>query len=316
MAPAGEREGEASSRARPPSDESGSEPSRAPDRSKPLPPGLYVVATPIGNLRDITLRALDVLDRADLVACEDTRVTGRLLTHFGIAARLVSYNDHNAERARPAIIERLTEGGIVALCSDAGTPLVNDPGYKLVREAAAAGAAVYAAPGASAPLAALAVAGLPTDRFLYAGFLSAKSGQRRQQLAELAAVPASLVFLESPKRLAAALADMADVLGTREAAVARELTKLHEEVRRAPLAELAQTYADMPPPKGEVTLVVGPPAAAGPADDAEVDRRLADALAAGSLRDAAERVAVDTGRAKRDVYNRALALKQAAGDDT
>src|SRR6266700_836714 len=205
--------------------------------------GLHVVSTPIGNLRDITLRALEVLAAADLIACEDTRVTRKLLDHYGITTPLTPYHDHNAAAARPKLLARLAEGGAVALVSDAGTPLVSDPGFKLVREAHAAGHAVTALPGASAVLAALTVAGLPTDRFLFEGFLPAKEGQRRARIAELARIPATLVLFETGPRLAAALADLAAGLGPREAAVCRELTKLYEEVRRGDLASLGRDYA-------------------------------------------------------------------------
>ncbi len=272
-------------------------------------PGLSIVATPIGNAADVTLRALDALASADAVACEDTRVTSKLLAIHGISAKLIAYHDHNAERVRPALIERLERGESVALVSDAGTPLVSDPGYRLVRECVARGIPVTALPGASALLAALAVAGLPTDRFLFAGFLSAKRAARRATLAELADVPATLVFYESPHRLAATLADMAEILGAREAAVARELTKLYEEVRRGPLAELAGAYAAEPEPKGEIVIVVGPPPPAAPPDADALDAALARAFDELSLRDAVARVARETGLPRGQVYARALALK-------
>ena len=214
-----------------------------PVEASPLAAGLHLVATPIGNLRDITLRALETLAAADLIACEDTRVTRRLLDRYGIATPLTPYHEHNAAAARPKLIARLAAGKSVALVSDAGTPLVSDPGFKLVREARDAGHAVTALPGASAVLAALTVAGLPTDRFLFEGFLPAKEGQRRARIVELARVPATLVLFESGPRLAAALADLAAGLGAREAAVCRELTKLYEEVRRGDLAALARDYA-------------------------------------------------------------------------
>jgi 16S rRNA (cytidine1402-2'-O)-methyltransferase len=285
------------------------EPSDAALGSKPatLRAGLYLVATPIGNLADITLRALDVLSAAGTVACEDTRVTRRLLNAYGVKRPLTSYHDHNAERVRPRLIERLKNGESVALVSDAGTPLVSDPGYKLVCAAIAEGLAVSSLPGASAPLAALVVSGLPSDRFLYAGFLPAKRAARRKVLAELACVPATLIVFESARRLAAALQDMAQVLGSRSAAVVRELTKLFEEVRRGDLAFLAEHYRAAGPPKGEVVIVVGPPdSETPPADD--LDDRLAVALERTSLRDAAARVAADTGLPRREVYARALAL--------
>lgn len=274
--------------------------------SKPAP-GLYAVATPIGNLRDVTLRALDVLAAADLVLCEDTRVTGRLLQAYGIEAELQPYHEHNAARVRPKVVDRLRRGAVVALVSDAGTPLVSDPGYKLVRECVENGVSVTPVPGASALLAALAAAGLPTDRFLFAGFLPAKAGARRKALGELAAVPATLVFYEAPSRLAAALADMAATLGERTAAVARELTKLHEETVRGSLEDLARRYAEAAPPKGELVVVVGPPARAAPGAQ-EVDAALADALATMSVRDAAAAVSEATGIPRKQAYARALAL--------
>src|SRR3954464_7977600 len=207
-----------------------------------LAAGLYVVATPIGNLRDITLRALEILAAADLVACEDTRVTRKLFDHYGLSAPLIAYHDHNAETTRPKILDKLAAGGAGALVSDAGTPLISDPGYKLVRAAAEAGHAVTAAPGPSAALMGLTVAGLPTDRFFFEGFLPPKETARRARIGELARIPATLVLFESGPRIGAALNDLADGLGAREAAVCRELTKLHEEVRPAPLPELARPY--------------------------------------------------------------------------
>ncbi|MDH3235926.1 MAG: 16S rRNA (cytidine(1402)-2'-O)-methyltransferase [Alphaproteobacteria bacterium] len=278
-----------------------------------LTPGLYLVATPIGNLRDITLRALDVLGAADVIACEDTRVTARLLTNYGISTPTIPYHDHNAARARPAIVKRVAEGQAVALVSDAGTPLISDPGLKLVRACAEAGLAVVAIPGPSAALAGLAVAGLPTDRFLFAGFLPAKSAGRRRVLEELAAVPATLVFYETANRLPAALADMADVLGPRPAAVARELTKLYEEIARGDLAELAARYGEAGPPKGEVVVVVGPPEVAEIAGEV-VDKRLTTALMRLSVRDAATEVADELGLPRRQLYERALQLLGRAGD--
>lgn len=271
-------------------------------------PGLFVVATPIGNLSDITLRALTLLAAADVIACEDTRVTGRLLKAHGIRTPMQPYHEHNAERVRPRLIERMKSGDTVALVADAGTPLVSDPGFKLVRAATTSGIAVSTAPGPSAALAALAVAGLPTDRFLFAGFLPAKQAARRRALRELAAVPATLVFYESPRRLAAALADMVAVLGDREAAVARELTKLHEEVRRDGLAGLATAYGAEGAPRGEIVVVVGPPAVAPAPGAADVDTLLHRALATMSVRDAATTVAAETGLPRREVYARALEI--------
>ncbi len=276
--------------------------------SSKLAPGLYLIATPIGNLADVTLRALDVLRGVDAVLCEDTRVTAKLLARYGIAAVTQPYHDHNAERARPAILARLKAGAALALVSDAGTPLVSDPGYKLVRDALAVGVAVTAVPGPSAALAALSSSGLPPDRFLFAGFLPAKTAARRRVLDDLKDVAATLLFFESAPRLAESLADMTEILGTRPAAVARELTKLHEEVRRGGLAELVAHYRAAGPPKGELVVVVGPPAPAA-ASDAELDRALDVALARKSLREAVDAVAAATGARRRHVYGRALAIK-------
>jgi 16S rRNA (cytidine1402-2'-O)-methyltransferase len=276
-----------------------------------LAPGLYLVATPIGNARDITLRALDVLAAADLLAAEDTRRTRHLLEIHGLrrdARRLVAYHDHNGAAQRPRLLAALAEGRSVALVSDAGTPLVADPGYRLAAEAITAGHPVFPVPGPSALLAALAVAGLPTDRFCFAGFLPPRAAARRRALAELAAVPATLVFYESPRRLSGSLADMATVLGAeRPAAVCRELTKRFEETRRAGLGELAAHYAAAPEPKGEVVVLAGPPAAAPP-DSAVLDAALAAALASGSVKDAAATVAGALGLPRREVYARALEL--------
>jgi 16S rRNA (cytidine1402-2'-O)-methyltransferase len=274
-----------------------------------LAPGLHLVATPIGNLRDVTLRALEALAAADLIACEDTRVTRKLLDHYGITTPLTPYHDHNAAAARPKLLARLAEGGAVALVSDAGTPLVSDPGFKLVREARDAGHAVTALPGASAVLAALTVAGLPTDRFLFEGFLPAKEGQRRARIIELARVPATLVLFESGPRLAAALADLAAGLGPREAAVCRELTKLYEEVRRSDLASLARDYAGAAAPRGEIVIVVAPPdPQAATTEAADLDALLRQALERVSLKEAVGEIAAVTSRPRREVYQRALAL--------
>lgn len=279
----------------------------------PLAPGLYLVATPIGNLQDITLRALDTLRGVDAVACEDTRVTGKLLKHYGISTPTLAYHEHNAAKVRPGLLKRLEGGQRIALVSDAGSPLISDPGYRLVEEATAAGAMVTSVPGASATLTGLQLSGLPTDRFFFAGFLPPKQGARRSALDRIAAVPSTLVFFETGPRLAASLADMAAKLGDRPAAIARELTKLHEEVRRSTLAALAGHYADAPLPKGEIVVVVGPPPAAEPASAQEVDRLLIAALETHSVRDAAATVAEVTGRARRDVYQRALRLAQERG---
>jgi len=274
----------------------------------PLAPGLYLVATPIGNLRDITLRALDVLAAADLVLAEDTRVSAKLLSAYGLKAKLERYDEHAAERMRPRVMQALAEGARVALVSDAGTPLVSDPGFRLVREAVAAGAAVHPIPGPSALLAALTVAGLPTDRFLFAGFPPPKSAARRTFFEELAGVRATLVFFEGGSRVAASLADMASVFGPREAAVARELTKLYETVLRGPLGELAADprLAD---PKGEIVVVVGP-GRETEASAADADTALMDALTRLKPADAAAEVAKALGLSRRDLYRRAMELRK------
>ncbi|MCY4394398.1 MAG: 16S rRNA (cytidine(1402)-2'-O)-methyltransferase [Rhodospirillaceae bacterium] len=288
-----------------------------PPPAVPLAPGLHLVATPIGNLRDITLRALDTLAQADIVACEDTRVTGRLLAHFGIEARLRAYNDHNAARQRPAIIEALNAGNSVALVSDAGSPLVSDPGYRLVRAAIAAGHRVEAVPGPTAAIAALQVSGLPTDRFRFVGFLAPKDAKRRRQIEALAGEPGTLIFYESGPRLAASLRAMANIFGDRPAAVARELTKRYEEVRRGALPDLAAAW-ESAAPKGEIVVVVaGRPdeAARDPDADAAFGEDL-DAMirarieAGGSLSSVAAAVAGQTGTPRRTVYQRALALSR------
>lgn len=274
-----------------------------------IAPGLHVVATPIGNLRDISLRALSTLAAAEAVIAEDTRVTKTLLAHYGIATPLIAYHEHNAHQVRPQLLSRLSEGAALALVSDAGTPLVSDPGFKLVTEAVAAGVAVTSVPGASAVLAALVVAGLPTDRFFFEGFLPNKSAARRARLAELAAIPGTLVFFESARRVAETLADCAAVLGAREAAVARELTKHFESVRRGRLAELAREIGEGEALRGEIVVLVGPPAEdAAEVSDASLDERLRTAMAKNSVKDAAAIVAGETGQPRRRVYARALQL--------
>lgn len=278
----------------------------------PLAPGLYVVATPIGNLRDITLRALDVLAAVDLVLAEDTRVAGKLLHAFGLSKKLERYDEHAAERAGPKALAVLADGGRVALVSDAGTPLVSDPGFLLVREAIAQGSAVYPIPGASALLAGLSVAGLPTDRFLFAGFPPPKSAARRTFLEELAGIRATLVFFEGGSRVAASLADMAAVFGPREAVVARELTKLYETVTRGSLDDLAAD-PKMVAPKGEFVLMVGPGRVEA-ATAADADTALLDALARLRPAEAAAEVAKALGLPRRDLYRRAMALKAGDGE--
>jgi 16S rRNA (cytidine1402-2'-O)-methyltransferase len=286
------------------------------DKSRPEPensqsglaPGLYITATPIGNARDITLRALDVLKGCDLIAAEDTRVTAKLLAIHGISRPLTAYNDHNGPTERPKLIGRLKRGAAIALVSDAGTPLVSDPGYKLVREAIIEGIAVHAVPGASSVLTALTLAGLPTDRFFFAGFLPSKSGERKNALAELKSITSTLILFESAQRLAESLADMRDVLGKRPVVVTRELTKLHEEIRRGDLASLAEHYANAAAPKGEVTLVIGPPREREP-DFARADALLARALEFMPVRAAADLVSEALDMPRRALYDRALALK-------
>lgn len=274
--------------------------------------GLHVVATPIGNLGDISVRALQTLEGADVIAAEDTRVTAKLLRHFDITTPQTPYHEHNAERVRPALIKRLKQGDIVALVSDAGTPLISDPGYRLVRDAVGEGIKVTTVPGASATLSALVVSGLPTDRFLFAGFLPNKSGARRAALDDLSRVKATLVFFEAGGRLAGSLRDMVGVLGNREAAVARELTKLHEDVRRGNLEDLAAQYEESAAPKGELVIVVGPPAADAAPDDAALDIAIRKAMDTMSVRDAAAAVAGAHGVPRRRVYARALEI---AGED-
>jgi 16S rRNA (cytidine1402-2'-O)-methyltransferase len=273
-----------------------------------LEPGLYPVATPIGHLADVTIRALEVLGAADLILCEDTRVTRVLLDRYGITRPLAAYHDHNADRERPRILAMLKGDMRVALVSDAGTPLISDPGYKLVEAALDQGSRVVPIPGPSALLAGLVAAGLPTDAFLFLGFLPARSAARRTRLATFAAVPATLVVYEAPHRTAETLADMAAVLGAdRPAVLARELTKRFEEVRRGALSALADgALAD--PPRGEVVLVVGPPGAVVAGED-DLDALLRAALAGAGPGQAAAEVAKATGRPRKAVYARALELR-------
>lgn len=278
----------------------------------PISPGLYVVATPIGNLGDLTPRAADVLMRAELVLAEDRRVAAKLMRHVGASTHVDNYNDHNAAKVRPGILARLQAGSAIALTSDAGTPLISDPGYKLVDEAMAVGVPVFAVPGPSAVTAALSVSGLPTDRFLFMGFPPPKQAQRRRWIEEVAGLRATLVLYESPRRLPALLADLAEVLGERPAAVARELTKLHEEVRRAGLAELSGHYRDSGEPKGEIVVVIGWADTAA-SDVYDVEARLAELLSRMPLRDAVDLVTAESGRKRREVYTTALALKEDGG---
>jgi 16S rRNA (cytidine1402-2'-O)-methyltransferase len=284
--------------------------------AEPLAPGLYVVATPIGNLADVSIRALMTLAAADAVLAEDTRISKRLLAHYGIATPLISYHEHSAESVRERMIARLKDGQALALVSDAGTPLVSDPGYRLVEAAIQAGLPVIPIPGASAALAALVVSGLPTDRFFFEGFLPVKSGARRTRLADLAEMPGTLVLYEAPHRLVESLVDAAAVLGPRPAAVARELTKYFETVRRGTLVELAAAYGGEAAPKGEIVILIAP--SSGEAKAAEIeaglDAQIRAALAHHSIKDAAALVSAATGSGKRDVYARALAIAKEKGE--
>ena len=272
------------------------------------PAALFLVATPIGHLGDVTLRALQTLAGVDLIACEDTRVTRRLTERYGISTPLTAYHEHNAEAARPRILKILGEGGSVALVSDAGTPLISDPGFKLVREACAAGFSVTALPGPSSVLTALSVATLPTDRFFFEGFLPPKRAARRTRLKELAGIDATLVLFESGNRVGETLADLAEIVGARGAAICRELTKMHEEVVRGPLAELAENAGQLET-RGEFVVVIGPPAAdAGAMTQEALDQMLRDQLTRASVKDAVAHAVELSGRPRREVYARALEL--------
>src|ERR1700675_811748 len=278
---------------------------------KPVP-GLYLVATPIGNLGDITLRALETLAGVDIIACEDTRITRRLTERYAITALLKPYHEHNAALARPKILERLAQGASIALVSDAGTPLISDPGFKLVREVCAAGHAVIALPGPSSVLTALAVAALPTDRVFFEGVLPPKQTARRARLTELARIDATLVMFESGNRVEETLTDLAGIMGARDAAICRELTKLHEEVLRAPIAELARS-ADTLETRGEFVLVIGPPAAdAQSMTEDALDDLLRASLARDSVKDAVAHAVELSGRPRREIYARALELAKQA----
>jgi len=280
-----------------------------------LPAGLYIVATPIGNLEDITHRALRVLHSADHILCEDTRVSQKLLNHYDILKPLISYHDHNAESRRPEALRLLAEGNALALISDAGTPLISDPGYKLVESARAEGHKVFPIPGPSSVMAALSAAGMPTDRFLFCGFPPTKMKAREDSLRELITIPATLVFFESTKRLPEALEAMHKVFGARQASVARELTKIHEEFRSGTLAELSAHYSSEGAPKGEAVILINPPTAeeglaALPSMD--TDMLLKKAMEEVSLKDAVEQVTAATGLPRKQLYQRALELKYAS----
>jgi 16S rRNA (cytidine1402-2'-O)-methyltransferase len=276
--------------------------------------GLYLVATPIGNLGDITLRALETLAGVDIIACEDTRITRRLTERYGITGQLKPYHKHNAALARPKILERLAQGASIALVSDAGTPLISDPGFKLVREVCAAGHRVIALPGPSSVLAALSVAALPTDRFFFEGFLPPKETARRARLTELSRIDATLVMFESGNRVQDTLGDLAEIMGARDAAICREMTKMHEDIRRATLSELERSAASLET-RGEFVLVVGPPVAGAQtmSEDA-LDDLLRDRLKRDSVKDAVAHAVEVSGRSRREIYARALELaKETAG---
>lgn len=273
----------------------------------PLPPGLYIVATPIGNLGDLSPRAASVLARAEVIAVEDSRVTAKLLHRIGAKRPMTPYHDHNADRVRPSLIARMATQP-VALVSDAGTPLISDPGYKLVRDARAAGIAVTTIPGPCAAVAALTLAGLPTDRFFFLGFLPAKEKAREEAIAEVAAVRATLILYESGPRLGATLKALADGLGARDAAVVREISKTFEEAVTAPLADLAARYADAGP-KGEIVIVVGPPGPRAATSAEDADTLLRAALGHLPVGRAASEVAKETGLNRRELYARAMAIK-------
>ncbi len=274
---------------------------------------LYIVPTPIGHLSDMTFRAVEVLKQVALIACEDTRVSGKLLSHYDIDTPTLSYNDHNAGRQRPALIEKLLSGDSIALISDAGTPLVSDPGYKLVLEAIEQSIPVIPLPGASSVLTALCASGLPSDQFFFAGFLPHKEKARKDMIASLKAVPSSLIFLDSPKRLTASLQILHDLLGDRDAVIAREMTKLHEEFRRGPLRELAAHYNEQGAPKGEVVIVVGPEVLSVPSQEI-IDKALQEALVLHSVKDAAALVSKQLSVSKSELYERALSLKHDGTD--
>ncbi|GHC80686.1 16S rRNA (cytidine(1402)-2'-O)-methyltransferase [Limoniibacter endophyticus] len=279
-------------------------------RARSFEPAIYLVATPIGNLGDITLRAIETLAGADILACEDTRVTRILLERYGISRRMFAYHEHNEQAAAQKLIDAVNEGKSVALCSDAGTPLISDPGYRLVSTAREAGVKVVPLPGPSALLAALSASGLPSDAFFFAGFLPNKASQRKTRLDQLAHIPGTLIFYESPRRLPQSLAAMAEVLGeSRRAVVARELTKTFEEFRSAPLGELAAHYAEAESIRGEIVVCIEPPLQEEIAGEADIDRMLRDLAGQMSTSKAAGEVAKMTGLQKADLYKRLLELK-------
>ena len=285
-------------------------------RSKPdvnilkptLSSGLYLVATPIGNLMDLSIRAIEILRNVDIIACEDTRVTSKILTRHTIKTRMKAYHEHNANRMRPTLLSTIKNGGSIALVSDAGTPTISDPGYKLVKECVECGFDITAMPGANAAITGLVLSGLPTDRFLFAGFLNSKTSRRCQELAELSNVPTTLIFYESTKRLTATLKDMVKQLGDRPAAIARELTKRHEEVRRDTLLNLTAHYLNVGAPRGEIVIVVAPPIKKPPLSNKDLDDLVLKQLQTLSVRDTTAKLAIETGLPKRQIYTRALKL--------
>ncbi|WP_395661214.1 16S rRNA (cytidine(1402)-2'-O)-methyltransferase [Aestuariivirga sp.] len=280
--------------------------------AEPLAPGLYVVATPIGNLGDITVRALATLAAAETVLCEDTRTSGKLMERFAIKTKLSPYHEHNAQKARPHILERLQQGATIALISDAGMPLVSDPGYRLVKEAVELGIPVTACPGPSAVLTGLALSGLPTDRFLFAGFVPQKQGERRRLFEEFAKLKATLIFFESPHRIIETLQDLAMALPGRAVAVTRELTKLHEEVLRGTASGIAEQLAARASVKGEITLLVGPPQEDEAVSDEDLDDAITQALASMPASKAASELAKRFNLNRQDIYQRILARKDGA----
>lgn len=269
---------------------------------------LYIVATPIGNLGDMTYRAVETLQSVDLIACEDTRVSAKLLQHFDIHVPTLSYNDHNGSKQRPKLLEKLASGQNIALISDAGTPLISDPGYKLVEDAHAKHIPVIPIPGASSIITALCACGLPTDQFHFAGFLPTKSKARQDAIASLSGIPSTLVLLESPKRLVSSLADLLNGLGERQAVIARELTKRFEEMRRGSLHELLAQYEQEDTPKGEIVIVIAP-AQAPSWNEHDINQLLSSAMKTCSTKEAAAKISQQTGLSKSDLYQRALALK-------
>lgn len=281
--------------------------------AEPLAPGLYVVATPIGNLGDMTIRALATLAAAETVLCEDTRTSGKLMERFSLKTRLAPYHEHNAQKVRPQILERLQQGATIALISDAGMPLVSDPGYRLVKEAVEMSIPVTACPGPSAVLTGLALSGLPTDRFLFAGFVPQKQGERKKLFAEFAKLRATLIFFESPHRIIETLHDLVTALPGRQVAVTRELTKLHEEVLRGEAADIAMQLEARPSVKGEITLLVGPPEADEEVSETELENAIAHALAEMPASKAASEVAKRFNLNRSDVYQRILARRESDG---